>query len=78
MPPGGLFQFMRKTKKLRHQPETEGIYLDELKLDEMDPEVAALYLYGNKRCACVARSVAESSSCRKAVVVTLRGVCIHF
>ena len=41
---------MRKTKKLRHQPEMEGIYLDELKLDEMDPEVAALYVYGNKRC----------------------------
>lgn len=48
-PPGGLFQFMRKTKKIRHQPEKEGIYLDDLNLDEMDPEVAALYLYGKRR-----------------------------
>ncbi len=35
---------MRKTRKVRHQPETEGIYLDEL-IDSkaMDPELAALY-----------------------------------
>ncbi|ELT87039.1 hypothetical protein CAPTEDRAFT_223314 [Capitella teleta] len=41
---GGLLSFMRKTKKVRHQPEQEGIYLEDLNLDEMDPEVAALYL----------------------------------
>uniref|UniRef100_T1JA68 phosphatidate phosphatase n=1 Tax=Strigamia maritima TaxID=126957 RepID=T1JA68_STRMM len=40
---GGMFRFMRKTKKIRHQPESEGIYLDELNPDEMDPEVAKLY-----------------------------------
>ena len=40
---------MRKTKKLRHQPEKQGLYLDDLELDEMDPEIAALYVYGNKR-----------------------------
>ncbi|XP_033730774.1 phosphatidate phosphatase LPIN1-like, partial [Pecten maximus] len=40
---GGLFQFMRKTKAVRHKPEEEGIYLDDLKLEEMDPEVAKLY-----------------------------------
>lgn len=33
---------MRETKKLRQQPQTEGIYLDELQLDS---EVAALYIY---------------------------------
>jgi phosphatidate phosphatase LPIN len=48
---GGLLSFMRKTKKVRHQPEQEGIYLEDLNLDQMDPEVAALYLYhgGSKR-----------------------------
>lgn len=40
---GGLFQFMRKTKNVRHKPEGEGIYLDDLNLDEMDPAVAKLY-----------------------------------
>ena len=40
---------MRKTKKIRHQPEKEGIYLEDLNLEEMDPEVAQLYLYGNKK-----------------------------
>ncbi|KAK3088821.1 hypothetical protein FSP39_024180 [Pinctada imbricata] len=38
-----LFQFMKKTKKVRHKPEVEGIYLDDLNLEEMDPEVAKLY-----------------------------------
>ncbi|KAL5014363.1 hypothetical protein ScPMuIL_008633 [Solemya velum] len=39
----GLLGFMRKTKSVRHKPELEGIYLDDLKLDEMDPEVVKLY-----------------------------------
>ncbi len=39
---------MRKTKKIRHMPEKEGIYLDDLNLGEMDPEVAQLYLYQSK------------------------------
>ena len=47
---GGLFQFMRKTKKLRHQPEQQGVYLEELKLEDLDPEVASLYVYGSRRC----------------------------
>jgi len=40
---------MRKTKKLRHQPALEGIYLDDLNLEQMDPELAALYLYHPKK-----------------------------
>lgn len=40
---GGMFRFMRKTKKMRHRPESEGIYLDDLNVDELSPEVAALY-----------------------------------
>ncbi|KAL3892441.1 hypothetical protein ACJMK2_004647 [Sinanodonta woodiana] len=40
---GGLFHFMRQTKNVRHRPEKEGIYLDDLNLEEMDPEVAKLY-----------------------------------
>ncbi|KAF8763629.1 Phosphatidate phosphatase LPIN3 like protein [Argiope bruennichi] len=40
---GGVLNFMRSTKKMRHMPEREGIYLSELNSDELDPEVAALY-----------------------------------
>ncbi|XP_064090587.1 phosphatidate phosphatase LPIN1-like isoform X2 [Macrobrachium nipponense] len=40
---GSMFSFMRATKKARHNPESEGIYLDDLNLEELDPEVAALY-----------------------------------
>ncbi|XP_043242651.1 phosphatidate phosphatase LPIN1-like isoform X1 [Amphibalanus amphitrite] len=39
----GMFSFMRKTKKARHDPVAEGIYLDDLNLESLDPEVAALY-----------------------------------
>ena len=40
---GGLFQFMRKTKNVRHKPEAEGIYLDDLNIKDMDEETAKLY-----------------------------------
>ncbi|XP_052763663.1 phosphatidate phosphatase LPIN3-like isoform X1 [Mya arenaria] len=40
---GGLFHFMRKTKNVRHKPEAEGIYLDDLNLNNMDEETAKLY-----------------------------------
>lgn len=40
---GGLLSFMRKPKSSNKIPEDQGIYLEDLKLDEMDPEVAALY-----------------------------------
>lgn len=40
---GGVLNFMRSTKKIRHEPETGGIYLADLKSDELDPELAALY-----------------------------------
>ncbi|XP_045182167.2 phosphatidate phosphatase LPIN3-like [Mercenaria mercenaria] len=40
---GGLFQFMRKTKNFRHKPEEEGIYLDDLNIEDMDDETAKLY-----------------------------------
>nr|CAD7594568.1 unnamed protein product [Timema genevievae] len=39
----GMFSFMKKTKRIRHNPESEGIYLDDLNASDMDPEVAALY-----------------------------------
>ena len=39
----GMLSFMKKTKRIRHNPESEGIYLSDLNADEMDPEVAALY-----------------------------------
>lgn len=38
-----FWSFMRSTKSLRHQPEKGGIYLDDINLEEMKPEVAALY-----------------------------------
>ena len=34
---------MRSTKTIRHKPEQEGIYLEDLNLQEMEPEMAALY-----------------------------------
>ncbi|GIY02640.1 phosphatidate phosphatase LPIN1 [Caerostris extrusa] len=40
---GGMLNFMRSTKKIRHMPESEGIYLSDLNSEELDPEVAALY-----------------------------------
>ncbi|XP_006821036.1 phosphatidate phosphatase LPIN2-like [Saccoglossus kowalevskii] len=40
---GSMFQFMRRTKKIRHSQSIEGgIYLEDIN-DELDPEVAALY-----------------------------------
>ncbi|KDR23839.1 phosphatidate phosphatase LPIN2 isoform X2 [Zootermopsis nevadensis] len=39
----GMFSFMKKTKRIRHNPESEGIYLSDLNSEELDPEVAALY-----------------------------------
>lgn len=39
----GMFSFMKKTKHLRHNNQTEGIYLSDLNSEELDPEVAALY-----------------------------------
>jgi len=41
-----MFSFMRQTKKMRHQGTTAGggIYLDDLNVDALDPELAALYI----------------------------------
>ena len=44
---GSMFSFMRATKKARHNPRSEGIYLEDLNLEELDPEVAALYFPRN-------------------------------
>lgn len=38
-----MLGFMKKTKHIRHNPASEGIYLSELNVDELEPEVAALY-----------------------------------
>lgn len=46
---GSMLRFMRVTKKARHNPESEGIYLEDLNLEELDPEVAALYFPRNSR-----------------------------
>jgi phosphatidate phosphatase LPIN len=34
---------MKTTRNVRHKPELEGIYLDDLNLEEMSPDVAKLY-----------------------------------
>lgn len=39
----GMLSFMRATKKARHNPQSEGIYLEDLNPADLDPEVAALY-----------------------------------
>ncbi|XP_058792471.1 phosphatidate phosphatase LPIN2 isoform X2 [Phymastichus coffea] len=46
---GGMFSFMKKTSRVRHNPESEGIYLSDLNADELDPEVAALYFPSSHR-----------------------------
>ncbi|XP_015587239.1 phosphatidate phosphatase LPIN3 isoform X2 [Cephus cinctus] len=45
----GMFSFMKKTSRVRHNPESEGIYLSDLNADELDPEVAALYFPSSYR-----------------------------
>ncbi|KAL0268449.1 UNVERIFIED_CONTAM: hypothetical protein PYX00_010397 [Menopon gallinae] len=39
----GMFSFMKKTKHLRLNSQTEGIYLSDLNSEELDPEIAAVY-----------------------------------
>jgi len=40
-----MFQFMRHSKKMRKQAASGGgIYLDDLNVDALDPELAALYI----------------------------------
>ncbi|XP_023288607.1 phosphatidate phosphatase LPIN1 isoform X2 [Orussus abietinus] len=51
----GMFSFMKKTSRVRHNPESEGIYLSDLNADELDPEVAALYFPSSHRGAAVAK-----------------------
>ncbi|XP_063218872.1 phosphatidate phosphatase LPIN2 isoform X5 [Bacillus rossius redtenbacheri] len=38
-----MFNFMNMTKKIRRNPESEGIYLEDLDSGDITPEVAALY-----------------------------------
>lgn len=45
----GMLSFMRKTSRVRRNPESEGIYLSDLNADELDPEVAALYFPSSHR-----------------------------
>ncbi|XP_076183759.1 phosphatidate phosphatase LPIN isoform X2 [Ptiloglossa arizonensis] len=45
----GMFSFMKKTSRVRHNPESEGIYLSDINADELDPEVAALYFPSSHR-----------------------------
>ncbi|XP_044020662.1 phosphatidate phosphatase LPIN1 isoform X3 [Aphidius gifuensis] len=51
----GMFSFMKKTSRVRHNPESEGIYLSDINADELDPEVAALYFPSSHRESTVAK-----------------------
>lgn len=44
-----MFSFMRQTKKMRNQATAAGggIYLDDLNVDALDPDLAALYITQN-------------------------------
>lgn len=42
-----MFSFMRQTKKMRNQAAAGGIYLDDLNVDSLDPDLAALYITQN-------------------------------
>lgn len=53
----GMFSFMKKTSRVRHNPESEGIYLSDLNADELDPEVAALYFPSSHRGPTVVKGI---------------------
>lgn len=53
----GMFSFMKKTSRVRHNPESEGIYLSDLNADELDPEVAALYFPSSHRGSTVVKGI---------------------
>lgn len=55
----GMFSFMKKTSRVRHNPESEGIYLSDLNADELDPEVAALYFPSSHRGPTVVKGIAH-------------------
>jgi hypothetical protein len=59
----GMFSFMKKTKRIRHNPESEGIYLSDLNAEELDPEVAALYFPTSYRQGGHADHLAAGSCC---------------
>ncbi|PSN48263.1 hypothetical protein C0J52_03024 [Blattella germanica] len=64
----GMFSFMKKTKRFRHNPESEGIYLSDLNVDELDPEVAALYFPTSYRQGGHSTSITSGSSLQLASV----------
>lgn len=41
-----LMGFMKRTKHMRHSPQSEGIYLSDLNVDDLEPHIAQLY-FGN-------------------------------
>lgn len=53
----GMFSFMKKTSRVRHNPESEGIYLSDINADELDPEVAALYFPSSHRGSTVVKGI---------------------
>lgn len=57
----GMFSFMKKTSRVRHNPESEGIYLSDLNADELDPEVAALYFPSSHRNSTVIKGILVNS-----------------
>ncbi|XP_063702391.1 phosphatidate phosphatase LPIN3 isoform X2 [Culicoides brevitarsis] len=53
---GGMFSFMKQGRKLRkHNPE--GLYLEDLENEDIDPEVAALYFPQHQRRVSAAKDV---------------------
>lgn len=59
----GMFSFMKKTSRVRHNPESEGIYLSDLNADELDPEVAALYFPSSHRGPTVVKGIQRIRFC---------------
>lgn len=58
----GMFSFMKKTSRVRHNPESEGIYLSDINADELDPEVAALYFPSSHRGTTAVKGTGDSLS----------------
>lgn len=44
-----LMGFMKRTKHMRNSPQSEGMYLSDLNVDELEPHIAQLYFGNNQR-----------------------------
>ncbi|KAL1453622.1 hypothetical protein WDU94_009949 [Cyamophila willieti] len=59
-----LMGFMKRTKHMRHSPQSEGVYLSDLNVDDLEPHIAELYFGNNYKQLEAAAQKAEASAQR--------------